>query len=315
MGLYFRGAQILCPPKILRQIAVFSFPCGDKDEKGSHISSHTIVTQTDSDTMCYSFTRTNEKDVANNVGKKYVAICERNDPIISQLVVRLNAVMKTRRANLRRQLERNLTVLDPERPRDPMPRNIPHFPHHCEKTYSAFLPIFTSTEKSLSWQLFAGFLASMNDAGFSRRALYELLRMRAEAHDDHNDLTAEDKGAFSTFADKMSSNDGQRNVSRDLRPRKERKRWAEWQSAYQPPSGYSHIVVNGISYPIRIVGRTEVDWWMERGSIIVPEDGKTAMMLLELQCMGLWNFVSTWNQVKSSGECWQNILIQGLEFH
>jgi hypothetical protein len=253
--------------------------------------------------MCFSITWTNAKDVNNNIGKKYVTICELNDPIVSRLVQYLNAIMQARRARI---LAKANPLYDLPKAIDHMPTTLVHFPHNWEKKSGVFFPIFASTQTMRSWQAFSGFLAALNDAGFPRKALYELLRNHAEDHDVSAALTADDKSSFTTFANKMSARDFARNRGLPLR---DRAKWKVWQLAYQPWSGVQPVTVNGISYPVRFIDCTEVDWCMERGSIIVPRDWQTAIVLLYLKKMELWNFARNLNEIKSTNECWQNILM------
>jgi len=266
--------------------------------------------------MCFQVIRTNAKDVKNNVGKEYIVVCERTNMIVSLLVQRLSAISQTRQENAQRRLREDPYVRDPEaQVREIPPLNISYFPHTCETTYGVFFPIFASTDMKISWQQFAWFLARMNDAGFERKALYELLRTLAEAGGVNAPLTADKRSAFTTYANEMVAGNAPIRVKRRSvpLPRRVRRRLAEWQSKYRPPPDLQDTkILNGISYPVRPIDRMEVDWWMDRGTIIVPKDGETAVMLLKLQDMDLWHFASTWNEIKSTDECWQNILVRGF---
>lgn len=263
--------------------------------------------------MCFQLERTNENDANYKLGQKYIDICEQNNPLVSLLAQRLKAIAETRREILRRQQARDPFVRDPETVRDRMPLNITYFPHRWVKTVGVFFPLFTSTQTELFYQQFAWFLAGMNDAGFERNILYELLRTLVEAGAVNDTLSAGERSAFRKYATEMVAGIVPTRFSRRpvaLVPRRDRRKWEEWQSQYQPPSDLPPaITLHGISYPIRAIDHMEVDWWMDRGTIIVPKDGKTAVMLLKLRWMELWNFASTWNEIKSTEESWQNILL------
>jgi hypothetical protein len=266
--------------------------------------------------MCFQLIKTNATDANNNLGKQYIDVCERTNIIVSLLVQRLSAISKTRQENAQRRLRENPYVRDPEaQVREIPPLNISYFPHNWEKTIGAFFPIFISTDVEMSWQQFAWFLASMNDAGFDRKALYELLRTLTEAATGNDRLTPEQRCAFTTYAKQMVAGYAPIRVKRRSvpLPRRVRQRLEEWQSKYQPPPDLPRDkILNGISYPVRPIVRTEVDWWMQRRTIIVPKDGETAVMLLKLRDMDLWNFASTWNEIKSTNNCWQNIFVTGV---
>lgn len=184
--------------------------------------------------MCFGYTSTNAKDVNNIVGKKYIAICERNDPIVSLLVRYLDEIMRARRLNRMKQIAataayHNLPI--GERPSDRKAENLKYFPHDCEKNHGIIVPIMSGTEISYKWQVFSGFLATLNDAGFPRRALYELLRRRAERYDLSESLTAEDKSSFTTLANKNSkAKDDAPSGSVAIRWKcgSDKKKWKAW---------------------------------------------------------------------------------------
>ena len=262
--------------------------------------------------MCLCITWTNAKDVDNILGKKYIAICEQNDPIVSRLVRYLDAVMRVQRSNRMKAISataahHNLPIGVP--PSDEMPINVKHFPHDYEKEYNLIWPIMSGTATKWKWQVFSGFLATLNDAGFPRTALYKLLRKRAEDHDLGRILTAEEKSSFTTLANRRSTGDAPRPSVALRWKRGKGKEWDAWQLAYQQSGIQSHVTVNDISYPVRYIDRTEVDWWMEREKIIVPKDFQTATSLLDLKRVQIWNFAHNLNEIKSINQCWQNILI------
>jgi hypothetical protein len=249
--------------------------------------------------MCFGITPKNVKDFSN-IGKKYIAICEQNDPVISRLVQYLSEIMRVQRLNRKKAIlataaHHNLPLGG--RPNDKKPFNLEFFPHdHGAGVWK--------------WQVFSGFLATLNDVGFPRRALYGLLRQLAENHDISRILTAEDKSSFTTLANKLSTRDAAGiEVPKIWNFGKGRKKREAWQLAYQQFGNQSHVTANDIFYSVRYIDRTEVDWWMEREKIIVPKDFETAASLLYLNRMRIWNFAHNLDEIKSIDECWQNILI------
>lgn len=179
-----------------------------------------------------------------------------------------------------------------------------------KKQYFWVIAIASGSETKWNWQVFSGFLATLDDAGFPRKALYELLRRRAEGHDVQLSLTDADKSLFTTIANKMSTYDSPLDPNWGLGRSNRRNNGNARELTYQPWSGsQNHITVNDISYPVRYIDATEVDWWMERKKIIIPNDFQTVRNFLFLKKMGIWNFAGSPNEIKSMNECWQNILI------
>jgi hypothetical protein len=258
--------------------------------------------------MCLIYSWTNAKDANNILGKKYIDICERHDPIISRLVEYLSAIIQGRRSYQSQTVSgiagtHKLPVSAKQI--DRMPLYLRYFPYDYESQIGGAL-IFWFSDSSRKWQLFSGFLATLNDAGFPRRALYELVRKHAEDHDVDYIITAEDKSSFITLTNKRSKRDTH-GIAWKCGCGK--KKWEAWQLACQQSGIQSHVTVNGIYYPVRYIDHTEVDWWMEREKIIVAKDFQTVTCLWRLKDTGIWNFAHNLNEIKSINECWQNILI------
>jgi hypothetical protein len=258
--------------------------------------------------MCFSITSTNANEVDNLLGKKYISICEQNDPIVSRLVRYLRYAMQKQRENRQKAILATAAYHNRDLgapPSDTMPRNLRYFPHDCETESGLIFPVASGTERSFKWQVFSGFLATLNDAGFPRTALYELLRKTAEDHDFNRILTADDKSSFAALANRRSD-DAVRRIEVIWGRGKRRKQFDVWQLAHQHGS---HVTVNRVYYPLRYIDCTEVDWWKEREKIIVPKDYEIAMNLLHLKKLGIWNFAHNLDEIIPLDQCWQNILI------
>jgi hypothetical protein len=151
------------------------------------------------------------------------------------------------------------------------------------------------------WPWFSAFLATLNDAGFSREKLYDLVQQIVERYIP---LGGEGRAKFAKFRDKMCNRGNYTpKALRWTDKTKERVR------LYRP---YTPVPGDGIApESIRYIGPDDVDWFLEREKIIVPKNFEAVEKLERLKKTQIWNFASKPEEVKSTARRWQTILIVG----
>jgi hypothetical protein len=100
------------------------------------------------------------KGCRQNLGKKYIAICEKNDPVVSPFVRYLSEASQVQQLNRMREIlataaYHNRPIGVP--PSDQMPINLRHFPHERETEYDVIYPLGSGTERGGDGKFFLDF--------------------------------------------------------------------------------------------------------------------------------------------------------------
>jgi hypothetical protein len=175
-------------------------------------------------------------------------------------------------------------------------------------------------------------LATLNDAGFPRKALYALIQAIVESYpiigqvlSSRRPKTAQknafrklsDVKAFAELTEKVVSAEAKelkKMVKVQLTPSKEiqSKREDYNQLLLEMRLQMEDDATVG-GKRVRFIGGDEVDWVLEREKVILPLDFEAAEKLLRLKTSQIWNFATDSSGVKDTTECWQNILVPVFE--
>ena len=163
-------------------------------------------------------------------------------------------------------------------------------------------------------------MALLNDIGFPRRKLYELVQEIAEGYCLVTDkmlakhqmgmsysqvLFPQDKAEFETLKEIACKNDRLPKFHRGGRAKERAIHYKPWS-----PSKSDRINLQSIRY----IGADDVDWFLEREMIIIPKDFETVEKLEKLEKTDgkkIWNIARSPKDIRHSNEFWQNILIVG----
>jgi hypothetical protein len=166
----------------------------------------------------------------------------------------------------------------------------------------------------------------LNDAGFPRKALYELIETIAEEGASRvavlqtllqSQRRAGPSGPLLQQKDQEEFADLKTRVlrSKDYKPivfhitKKAKQRVMNYKPFIPRDNSTETEGMLDIN-SIRYISSADVNWFMERDKIIVPKDIETVEMLEQLKRTQIWNFASRPADIKKVGPgCWQNILI------